>query len=169
VKFRFDDQPHQAAAVSAVADLFEGALVPPRSTLVGWAPGAAGHAGFTLEREILSDNLRAVTLREAVAEQSVLELLAETDLEGEDREFPNFSVEMETGTGKTYVYISTALRMAELYGLRKFVILPTEWTEASGHLTPKMSIKRNVIMADFSDEVDELYSVPVSTSNVSLS
>ena len=53
--------------------------------------------------------------------------------------------------------------------IRKFVILPTEWTEASGHLTPKMSIKRNVIMADFSDEVDELYSVPVSTSNVSLS
>src|SRR5690625_5283130 len=30
---------------------------------------------------------------------------------------------METGTGKTYVYISTALRLAELYGLRKFVIL----------------------------------------------
>ena len=30
---------------------------------------------------------------------------------------------METGTGKTYVYIATALRLAELYGLRKFVIL----------------------------------------------
>ena len=42
---------------------------------------------------------------------------------GAEREFPNFSVEMETGTGKTYVYISTALRLAELYGLRKFVIL----------------------------------------------
>ena len=53
--------------------------------------------------------------------------------------------------------------------IRKFVILPTEWTEASGHLTPKMSIKRNVIMADFSDQIEELYSVPVSTSNLSLS
>ncbi len=29
-----------------------------------------------------------------------------------EQEFPNFSVEMETGTGKTYVYVSTALRLA---------------------------------------------------------
>lgn len=53
--------------------------------------------------------------------------------------------------------------------IRKFTILSTEWTEASGHLTPKMSIKRNVIMADFADEVDALYSTPLNTSNVSLS
>ena len=44
--------------------------------------------------------------------------------------------------------------------IRKFTILPTEWTEASGHLTPKMSIKRNVIMDDFSADIDELYSAP---------
>lgn len=53
--------------------------------------------------------------------------------------------------------------------IRKFTILPTEWTEASGHLTPKMSIKRNVILTDFAGDIDELYAVPVSTSNVSLS
>ncbi|KQZ83983.1 long-chain fatty acid--CoA ligase [Microbacterium sp. Root166] len=53
--------------------------------------------------------------------------------------------------------------------IRKFTLLSTEWTEASGHLTPKMSIKRNVIMDDFATEVDELYSVPVNTSNVALS
>ncbi|MGE9809567.1 DEAD/DEAH box helicase family protein [Janibacter sp. G1551] len=123
MKFRFDDQPHQSAAVSAVVDLFEGALVPPRDALAGQAPGADGHAGFTLERDILADNLKTITAREAVESQTQLELLTETDLEGTDREFPNFSVEMETGTGKTYVYISTALRLAELYGLRKFVIL----------------------------------------------
>jgi long-chain acyl-CoA synthetase len=53
--------------------------------------------------------------------------------------------------------------------IRKFTILPVEWTEASGHLTPKMSIKRNVIMDDFADQIAELYSVPVNTTNVSLS
>jgi long-chain acyl-CoA synthetase len=53
--------------------------------------------------------------------------------------------------------------------IRKFTVLATEWTEASGHLTPKMSIKRNVIMDDFATEVDEIYSVPVNTSNVALS
>ena len=52
--------------------------------------------------------------------------------------------------------------------IRKFTILETEWSEASGHLTPKMSIKRNVIMDDYADEVAELYNVPVTTTNVSL-
>ncbi|MCW3494766.1 AMP-dependent synthetase/ligase [Microbacterium sp. SSM24] len=52
--------------------------------------------------------------------------------------------------------------------IRKFTILDSEWTEASGHLTPKMSIKRNVIMDDFAGAIEELYSVPVNTSNVSL-
>ena len=52
--------------------------------------------------------------------------------------------------------------------IRKFKILSTEWTEASGHLTPKMSIKRNVIMEDFASEVDALYSEPVTTTNVPL-
>lgn len=104
-------------------DLFEGAIVPPRDALAGQAPGADGHAGFTLKRDVLADNLTNVTAREFVNHQAHLELMTETDLQGADREFPNFSVEMETGTGKTYVYISTALRLAELYGLRKFVIL----------------------------------------------
>ncbi len=39
--------------------------------------------------------------------------------------------------------------------IRKFTILADEWTEASGHLTPKMSIKRNVIMDDFADAIEE--------------
>ncbi|NKC23077.1 DEAD/DEAH box helicase family protein [Ochrobactrum oryzae] len=37
--------------------------------------------------------------------------------------FPNFSVEMETGTGKTYVYLRTALNLAHRYGLTKFIIV----------------------------------------------
>lgn len=53
--------------------------------------------------------------------------------------------------------------------IRKFAILDTEWTEASGHLTPKLSIKRNVIVSDFADRIAELYAVPVTTTNVSLS
>lgn len=123
MKFRFDDQPHQAVAMSAVVDLFEGALTPPRSILAGQAPGADGHAGFFLDRNKLVNNLKSVTRREAVLEQDALALMAENDLLGKARDFPNFSVEMETGTGKTYVYIDTALRLAELHGLRKFVIL----------------------------------------------
>ncbi|WP_296195042.1 long-chain fatty acid--CoA ligase [uncultured Microbacterium sp.] len=52
--------------------------------------------------------------------------------------------------------------------IRKFEILPTEWTEASGHLTPKLSIKRHEIMKDFASEVEELYTAPVNTTNISI-
>ena len=52
--------------------------------------------------------------------------------------------------------------------IRKFTILDTEWTEASGHLTPKMSIKRNVILKDFAGAIEDLYTVPVTTTNVPL-
>ncbi|WP_309128671.1 long-chain fatty acid--CoA ligase [Microbacterium sp.] len=52
--------------------------------------------------------------------------------------------------------------------IRKFSILPSEWTEASGHLTPKLSIKRNVILEDFADEIAAIYDEPVQTTNVPL-
>lgn len=41
--------------------------------------------------------------------------------------------------------------------IRKWVILPTEFTEASGHLTPKMSIKRDNILRDYAGEITNLY------------
>jgi long-chain acyl-CoA synthetase len=41
--------------------------------------------------------------------------------------------------------------------IRKWQILPHDLTEASGHLTPKLSIKRNVILEDFADTIDGLY------------
>jgi long-chain acyl-CoA synthetase len=41
--------------------------------------------------------------------------------------------------------------------IRKFVILTHELTEDSGHLTPKLSIKRNVIVKDFADAIESMY------------
>jgi len=42
--------------------------------------------------------------------------------------------------------------------IRKFAVLEKELTEASGHLTPSMKIKRARVMADFADSVDKVYS-----------
>ena len=50
--------------------------------------------------------------------------------------------------------------------IRKFVVLPIEFTEAGGHLTPKMSIKRDVIMRDFAAEVQNLYGANPMTAAV---
>jgi long-chain acyl-CoA synthetase len=57
-------------------------------------------------------------------------------------------------------------RVSRAESIRKFTILESEWTEASGHLTPKLSIKRNVIMNDFADEIAAIYDEPVATTNV---
>lgn len=125
MKFLFEEQPHQLRAVRAVADLFDGALMPPEDAVgSAAAPGAAGHAGFRLEPAVMTKNLRTVQQREGVAVDDDLELLTTpTLLDPDPRSFPNFSVEMETGTGKTYVYIRTCLQLAEELGLRKFVVV----------------------------------------------
>jgi long-chain acyl-CoA synthetase len=41
--------------------------------------------------------------------------------------------------------------------VRKFVILDTDFTEESGHLTPSLKIKRNLIIRDFAKDIDALY------------
>jgi long-chain acyl-CoA synthetase len=41
--------------------------------------------------------------------------------------------------------------------VRKFVILPTQFTEESGHVTPSLKLKRNVVTADFAGEIEALY------------
>lgn len=65
--------------------------------------------------------------------------------------------------------VDTANRnVSRAESIRKFTILDSEWTEDSGHLTPKMSIKRNVILSDFADEISAIYDQPVNTTNVSL-
>jgi long-chain acyl-CoA synthetase len=41
--------------------------------------------------------------------------------------------------------------------IRKFRILAVDFTEETGHLTPSLKLKRNLVMKDFGDQVDELY------------
>ena len=50
---------------------------------------------------------------------------------------------------------NTAVSKAE--SIRKFAILDGDFTQESGHLTPSLKLKRNIVMRDFEDEVDALY------------
>ena len=60
-------------------------------------------------------------------------------------------------------------RVSRAESIRKFVILPLDFTEANGHLTPKMSIKRANILRDFSHEVEGIYgNNPPATEGVSI-
>ncbi|HEY7144673.1 MAG TPA: AMP-dependent synthetase/ligase [Streptosporangiaceae bacterium] len=42
--------------------------------------------------------------------------------------------------------------------IRRFVVLDTDFTEESGHLTPSMKVRRSVVIKDFSAQIEALYS-----------
>jgi long-chain acyl-CoA synthetase len=46
--------------------------------------------------------------------------------------------------------------------IRKFTILPVDWTEEGGQMTPSLKLKRSVVMKEFANDVDALYGGPVS-------
>jgi long-chain acyl-CoA synthetase len=48
--------------------------------------------------------------------------------------------------------------------IKKFAVIETELTEESGHLTPSMKIKREVVLRDFSPVIDEIYGGAPTTS-----
>jgi long-chain acyl-CoA synthetase len=52
--------------------------------------------------------------------------------------------------------------------IRKFVVLSQDLTEASGHLTPKLTIKRHVIVKDFEQDIERIYQAAPATEGQSL-
>lgn len=52
--------------------------------------------------------------------------------------------------------------------IRKFTIITQTLSEATGHLTPKMSIKRHIIVADFAEVIEAMYSEAPPTENISV-
>ncbi len=47
--------------------------------------------------------------------------------------------------------------------IRKFVVISSELTEASGHVTPSLKIKRAQVMKDFAPIIDDIYGIPPRT------
>lgn len=126
--FRFSaQQPHQLAALRSVLDLFDGhPRVPTALRFVAGTGLAAVANDLPLDEARLLQNLRAVQQGNGLPPDERLawiEAPAETAEGATTARFPNFSVEMETGTGKTYVYLRTALELYRAYGLRKFIVV----------------------------------------------
>ncbi|TKA13066.1 AMP-dependent synthetase/ligase [Actinacidiphila oryziradicis] len=44
--------------------------------------------------------------------------------------------------------------------IRRFAVLPVDLTEADGHLTPSMKLRRSAVAADFAKEIEALYTKP---------
>jgi long-chain acyl-CoA synthetase len=86
---------------------------------------------------------------------------------------PEMSLEQAGAHPAVLAEIQTAVdrangKVSRAESVRKFIVLPLEFTEASGHLTPKMSIKRHVIVQDFSAEIEGIYDNNPDTKGLSL-
>ena len=124
-------QPYQIDAVNAVVDVFDGQRGGSSLDLsleIGECPlggdlnevGGTGNL-LTLSDETILDNVRSIQKRNGIE--------AAQELDG-----MNFTVEMETGTGKTYVYLGTVHELHKRYGFTKFVVV-----------VPSVAIREGVI------------------------
>jgi long-chain acyl-CoA synthetase len=52
---------------------------------------------------------------------------------------------------------SVNARVSQVEGIRRFTILPVEWTPESEELTPTMKLKRRVILDKYADKIEEMY------------
>ena len=64
---------------------------------------------------------------------------------------PDLRAEVEAAVEEANKAVSKA------ESIRKFTILPDEWTEEGGELTPSLKIRRNVVMREFKEDVAALY------------
>jgi type III restriction enzyme len=140
MKLHFDpNQQFQLDAIAAVTDLFEG---QPQSAptftpinvgdfgeiFAGQAQTELGMGNQILvDEEKLRNNTRNVQHRndiEIADPAAALEAWELFDVPADKRRnCPHFSVEMETGTGKTYVYLRTIFELSQKYGFQKFIIV----------------------------------------------
>ena len=129
MQFRFKIQQYQTDAALAVTDVFSGQPNTGNAVylrdvgswqmqslfdLQGEMSEGYGNAKVVLSQQQLLDNLRKVQRRGRVQESASL-----TKGPGA----VSLDVEMETGTGKTYVYTRTMFELNRLYGWSKFIVV----------------------------------------------
>ncbi|NCC19638.1 DEAD/DEAH box helicase [Candidatus Saccharibacteria bacterium] len=124
MKIKYDSrQPFQIKAINAIADVFEGqpADVEMFSTALKTQAIRGTQTGLFNEIGAVGNNL---VLDEDSILENVRAIQNDNGIEPAKRlDGMNFSVEMETGTGKTYVYLRTALELSKRYGFNKFIII----------------------------------------------
>ena len=113
---------YQLQAIEAVCDLFRGQEVcRTEFTVTHNAAGTQAGLGFA-ESDLGTGNRLSLLDDEILANLSDVQLRnglpLSTSLDSGD-----FTVEMETGTGKTYVYLRTIFELNKRYGFTKFVIV----------------------------------------------
>lgn len=124
MKLQFEpDLDYQKAAIRSITDVFRGQEIS-RTEFTVTAPAEAGPQGLLglVESDLGIGNRLTLLPEEILA--NVREIQIRNGLRPSDAlDSHDFTVEMETGTGKTYVYLRTIFELNRDYGFTKFVIV----------------------------------------------
>ena len=130
---------HQSHAINAVVDIFRGqpSQLDTGTSLDNFA--LAQPIDVAGSKTIISQNItsQAIANQRIISDEQVLDniqavqrehnITPSTTLYDDDKNLAkyglNASIEMETGTGKTYVYLRSIYELYQTYGMRKFVIV----------------------------------------------
>ncbi|MBN8587715.1 MAG: DEAD/DEAH box helicase family protein [Rhodothermia bacterium] len=145
MKIQFDkNQTYQIEAVQSVIELLEGQPLQTSDFEFNLSDGQEGSLllnetgignQLVLSDEQLLSNIQKVQAQNEIAPSTALSCMNyQEGGETFDTTFGNFAVEMETGTGKTYVYLRTIYELNKVYGFKKFVIV-----------VPSVAIREGVI------------------------
>ena len=123
VNFKFEKLDYEEEAVKSVVDLFEGvdrnsvnAVYDHYIDRLNYTESSItpiANANITVGERLI-ENLQKVQSRNSIFKSSILV-----------GSIPQFTIEMETGTGKTFVYLKTILSLWATYGgqFKKFIIV----------------------------------------------
>ena len=123
MKIKFEeDLAYQLEAINSITDIFSGQNSNKTLFTVERKSGTLNFGtvenelgignGLLLFPEEILENLNNIQLRNGLPKTKTLK-----------KDNYNFSVEMETGTGKTYVYLRTIMELNKKYGFTKFIIV----------------------------------------------
>ncbi len=103
--------PHQQKAVDAIADVFKDTWIKPPVNYYS-------NPEITIFKDGVGDNIRSV--------QGLNKIPSEYGGYTHNAGCLNLDIKMETGTGKTYVYVQTMYELHKRYGINKFIVaVPT--------------------------------------------
>ena len=125
MKLKFVDQQYQTDAVNSIVNIFEGCEI--KNSLFTIDISQNKNYAQTLEGEGISyftGHANKISIDDFTMLENVQNIQEENDIQRSKLlENKNFTIEMETGTGKTYVYTKTILELNKRYGFTKFIIV----------------------------------------------
>jgi len=117
MKFKFTKNlEHQTDAINAIVDIFD----TGKNLMKAEGVFSLNSISKIIANELEIDPKSILENLQTIQRQNKIESITETT---EGIQSMDFSIEMETGTGKTYVYLRTILDLNKKYGLKKFIIL----------------------------------------------